>query len=212
MFVVAELALSSYPVDMRTHDELMAEMIRQLDAGDLRPKQVAEALGIPSSRVAEMRRGARRIQPHEMSIVSKLLAIEDAQAPSGAIPVRLVPLVGRAPAGNWREAIEVPIGHIAVRKDKAGSNSFAVEIDGDSMNMILPEGGWAVIDPDQKHFYHKRVYLVMNGDGEATVKRYCDNPARLVPVSTNDTHGEIMLGEPVTIIGRVVSYGNDEGL
>ena len=212
MFVVADLGGSSYPLDMRTHDELMAEMIRQLDAGELRPKQVAEALGIPSSRVAEMRRGARRIQPHEMAIVSKLLAMEDEQPSVRGFPVRLVPLVGRAPAGNWREAIEVPIGHIAVRKDKAGSNAFAVEIDGDSMNMILPEGGWAVIDPDQKHFYHKRVYLVMNGEGEATVKRYCDNPARLVPVSTNDAHGEIMLGEPVTVIGRVVSYGNDEGL
>lgn len=81
------------------------------------------------------------------------------------------------------------------------------------MNLILPDGGWAVIDPDQRSFFDKKVYLVMNGDAEATLKRYVSNPARLVPVSTNDTHGDILLtGDPITIIGRVVSYGNDEGL
>lgn len=163
--------------------------------------------GIPSQRLTSL------VSAYEAPL-EQLLG--DGEAPATVEveghPVRVVPLVGRAPAGNWREAIEVPIGHVSVRADKAGRNSFAVEIDGDSMNMILPEGGWAVVDPDQRSFYHRRVYLVMNGDGEATLKRYLDNPARLVPVSTNDTHGEIMLGDPITIIGRVISYGNDEGL
>jgi repressor LexA len=100
-----------------------------------------------------------------------------------------------------------------VRADKAGRNAFAVEIDGDSMDLILPEGGWAVIDPDQRSFFDGRVYLVMNGEAEATLKRYRGNPARLEPVSSNDSHGDFVLsGEPITIIGRVVAYGNDEGL
>lgn len=142
-----------------------------------------------------------------------LTSNETPQSSTAAISVRQIPLVGRAPAGNWREAIEVPIGYVWARVDRTGPNAFAVEIDGDSMNLILPDGGWAVIDPDQRSFFDKKVYLVMNGDAEATLKRYVSNPARLVPVSTNDTHGDILLtGDPITIIGRVVSYGNDEGL
>lgn len=134
-------------------------------------------------------------------------------APIKGHEIRWVPLIGRAPAGDWREAIELPIGEVAVSAKKAGRNAFAVEIDGDSMNMILPEGGWAVVDPDQRHFFDGRVYLVMNGEHEATLKRYRGDPARLVPVSTNPDHKEIHLtGEAIHIVGRVVAYGNDQGL
>lgn len=163
--------------------------------------------GIPSQRLPSL------VEAYEASLEVLLGGgVAVASTTITGHPVRWIPLVGRAPAGNWREAIECPIGEVAVRADKAGKNAFAVEVDGDSMNMILPEGGWAVVDPDKRHFFDKAVYLVMNGDGEATIKRFRDNPARLVPVSTNDSHGEIMLGEPITIIGRVVAYGNDDGL
>ncbi|MGJ3630140.1 S24/S26 family peptidase [Sphingomonas sp. MMS24-JH45] len=47
---------------------------------------------------------------------------------------------------------------------------------GDSMNQLLPEGGWAVVDPDQRHLYYGRVYLIENEDRETTVKRYCGDP------------------------------------
>lgn len=160
---------------------------------------VMEPLGIPRADVMEL-----------AGITEDMFT---GQTRLDAHAVRWVPLVGRAPAGNWREAIETPIGEVAVSAKKAGRNAFAVEVDGDSMNMILPEGGWAVVDPDQVHFYDGRVYLVVNGDHDATMKRYRNNPARLEPVSSNDAHGPFYLtGEPLRIIGRIVAYGNDEGL
>ncbi len=81
------------------------------------------------------------------------------------------------------------------------------------MDRLLPEGGWAVVDPDQRHLYSGRVFLVENGDHETTVKRYYTDPARFEPVSTNPEHCAIILeGLTYRVIGRVVSYGNTAGL
>lgn len=57
------------------------------------------------------------------------------------------------------------------------------------------------------------VYLVMNGDGEATIKRYREGPARFEPDSNNPEHKTVHLGgHHITVIGRVVAYGGDQGL
>lgn len=185
---------------------------------------IAERMGVSVAQVSRWENGHDGIPSQRLdSLVSAYEAPLDALLGGGSRggdtvtitghKVRWVPLVGRAPAGNWREAIEVPIGEVAVRADKAGANAFAVEIDGDSMDLILPEGGWAVIDPDQRHFFDGRVYLIMNVEHEATLKRYREKPARLEPVSSNDEHGPIYLtGESIKIVGRVVAYGNDQGL
>ena len=55
--------------------------------------------------------------------------------------------------------------------------------------------------------------LIQNGDGEATIKRYRDNPARFEPDSFNPDHKAIHVGEhQIVVIGRIVAWGNDEGL
>ena len=74
MFVVAHSPRKSYSLGMMTHDDMVAELVRRLYTGELRSKQIADALRLPSSRVAEIRKGRRRIQPHEMSVVSDLLS------------------------------------------------------------------------------------------------------------------------------------------
>lgn len=188
----------------------------------LNQEAIAERMGVSVAQVSRWETGKDGIPSQRLTSLAgayeaSIGELLDEEAGGIALPFRTfdvvyVPLVGRAPAGNWREAIHCPIGQVAVKASVAGKNSFAVEVDGDSMNMILPEGGWAVVDPGQRHFFDGKVYLVMNGDHEATMKRYKSNPARLVPVSTNDLHGDIMLGDPITIIGRIVAYGNDEGL
>lgn len=125
-----------------------------------------------------------------------------------------VPVLGLAPAGNWGEAIQTPEYTMKMAKPSAGRKiDFAVEIYGDSMDKLLPEGGWAAIDTSQRTLFDGRVYLVGNAEGDVTVKRYRENPARFEPVSHNSEHQVLFAGEQrITVIGRVVSYGNDQGL
>lgn len=62
---------------MLGHHEIREEMIRQLDAEKIRPKDVADRLKIPSARVAEMRRRDRRVQHDELKPLSELLGLQD---------------------------------------------------------------------------------------------------------------------------------------
>jgi SOS-response transcriptional repressor LexA len=170
--------------------------------------ELAKVAGMPSqSAMSNVLKGIRRLTLKEAAEIKTYLGLEE--TPS----VQWVPLIGLAYAGNWNEAIQMSGGSIAIPMGKAGREAFAVEIRGDSMDKLLPEGGWAVVDPAQINLFTGRVYLIQNGDDDVTIKRYASDPARLEPVSNNDMHKPIMLtGLHYRVIGRVVAYGNDEGL
>ncbi|MDR2858428.1 MAG: XRE family transcriptional regulator [Novosphingobium sp.] len=198
----------------------LSERIRAIrHSKGLDQTQFGEALGVGQSTVARWEKGAqpkpemlRRMADFVGWAVDDLLGLTDPGSAIAGREVRWVPLIGLAPAGSWREAVALPMGQVTVRADKAGKKAFAVEISGDSMDKLLPEGGWAVIDPDQTDLYENRVYLVINADYDATVKRFRSNPARLEPVSHNPAHETIPITGQISVIGRVVAYGNDEGL
>jgi repressor LexA len=85
-------------------------------------------------------------------------------------------------------------------------NACALDVEGDSMDLIVPDGGRIIFDPDDRALFPKRFYVVLNGAGETTFKRFFADPARLEPCSTNPAHKVIVLGdgEPFTIVGRVI--------
>lgn len=170
--------------------------------------ELAKAVGLTSqSAVSNMLNGSRDVKVDERNRIADYLGIDlEPRA-------QWVPVIGLASAGVWQEAILMPVKEIPVPARTAGKRAFGVEIVGDSMDKLLPEGGWAIVDPDQRDLYAGRVYLIANGDHETTVKRYCGDPARFEPVSHNPCHEPFTLAEkPYSVIGRVVSYGNNSGL
>lgn len=124
--------------------------------------------------------------------------------------VRIVPVVGRIAAGNWQEAVSVSGESIAVPAHLAGKRLFALRPLGDSMDRIVADGGFIVVDPDDRELRDRKFYAVMNGDGETTFKQFQANPLALLPCSSNPAHGAIPLGEkPFKVIGRVIYAGQD---
>jgi repressor LexA len=127
-----------------------------------------------------------------------------ASSSSRSTSVTMVPIIGMIAAGNWREAIQTPEGHIAVAG--ASPHMFALRVFGDSIDKIAPDGSYVTIDPTMPGLHDGYLYAVQNGDGDATVKRFRKNPDRLEPESTNPEHKTIELGrEPITIVGRATS-------
>lgn len=198
----------------------LAERIKQIRVmHGLDQTQFGEKLQTSQSTVARWERGAqpkpealRRIAELGATTVDELLGIPTGPVVEG-YEVRWLPLIGLAPAGSWREAIAMPMGEVPVRADRAGRNAFAVEVKGDSMDKVLPEGGWAIVDPDRTGLYDNGVYLVSNDEHDVTLKRYKSNPARLEPVSHNPEHEvTIIERKAINVIGRIVAYGNNEGL
>lgn len=192
----------------------------------------------PSNRIRELRKEANLTQeelggqmPSELTgtTVAKLesgrmrLSLEYAQEIADVLGVsflevlgvdetgvRVVPLVGAISAGNWREAIEVSDRTIAIPGHLRGKDLFGLEAEGDSMNMIVADGGHVVVDPNQTELIDGKLYAVMNGDGETTFKRFSSDPLQLEPCSTNEQNQPILIGtSPFTVLGRVVYAGQE---
>ncbi len=123
---------------------------------------------------------------------------------------RAIPVAGRISAGNWQEAVQMTDEFMSVPGHLAGPNLFILYPRGDSMDMLVREGGYIVVDPDDRELIDKKYYVVMNGEGETTFKQFSANPMQLLPCSTNPNHKPIPLGsEPFTILARVVHVGQD---
>lgn len=125
-------------------------------------------------------------------------------------PLHFVPIIGYIAAGNWNEAVTHPQGWMPILSGLCGPNSFALKSVGDSMDLIIAEGGYIVVDPDRRQLIDGKSYAVKNGEGETTFKRYKASPPQLLPCSSNPLHEPIDLGaEPFTVIGRVVWAGTE---
>lgn len=186
---------------MVTHDELLDELRRWITSGKVRQKEVADELGIAPPRVNEMLSGKRRIQQREMPILAHYLGFDEGPDPS----VRRIARIGMVPASSLREALADTSGSIEVPANLP-RGVFALEVDGESMNKIAPLGCDVIVDPNDKQLFSGDLYVLSNEAGEFTFKRFLQDPARLVPLSTDPAHKEIAIGsEPINIIGRVVS-------
>ena len=83
--------------------------------------------------------------------------------------------------------------------------AFVVQVDGDSMDLVVSDGGRIVVDPNDLDLVTRKYYVIRNGDGETTFKQFLADPARLAPCSTNDNHKTIFPGrDEFTIVGRVI--------
>jgi SOS-response transcriptional repressor LexA len=76
------------------------------------------------------------------------------------------------------------------------------------MDKLIEDGGWIVVDPDQKDLQHGKSYLIQNAEHEVTVKLYQRSPARFEPMSTNDEHKSFLVSDAeFFVLGRVVWKG-----
>ena len=126
-----------------------------------------------------------------------------------------VPLLGRIAAGEAIEMDEVentfPIPKVVYTRYP---KSFLLTVDGESMNKILPNGCYALINPTKEVTKDNAPYAVCINGYDATIKRVhrLNNGFELVPDSTDPTFEPKVFNynEPdtmtITPIGEVVWY------
>lgn len=137
-------------------------------------------------------------------------AFEDQQA-----KFRYVPLVADIAAGMPVEPDEI-IDHIPIPNEvmRKHPRAFLLRINGTSMNRVLPNGCYALVDPDRRDVVDNRAYAVkINGDA-ATAKRVrrLAHGVELVPDSLDPTHKTMVCDadsprfKEVKIEGEIVWY------
>lgn len=126
-----------------------------------------------------------------------------------------IPLYGSIAAGTPLEMIKVEDTHpIPLEVQKNYPNAFLLRVVGESMNKILPNGSYALIDPCETVERDGQPYAVCVNGYDATIKRVkkLHNGFELVPDSTDPTFASTIYDygiegtEIITVIGRVVWY------
>lgn len=124
-----------------------------------------------------------------------------------------VPLYGSIAAGLPIEMIAVDDYHpIPAPMHDRYPDAFLLRVSGESMNHILPNGSYALIDPREEVVKDNDPYAVCINGYDATIKRVkkLENGFQLVPDSTDPTFPvqTFNYNEPgtdeITVIGKVV--------
>ena len=81
----------------------------------------------------------------------------------------------------------------------------ALRVQGDSMDRISPPESIIFVNLKERDLVPNACYVVADADGTATYKRFRPSPDRFEPVSVNDQHEPIFIGEgsSPTVLGRV---------
>lgn len=80
---------------------------------------------------------------------------------------------------------------------------IALEVKGDSMDRISPPSSRILVNRRDKSLVPNACYVIDDGYGNATYKRYRPAPMRFEPVSTNPAHEPLFPDNEPTIVGRV---------
>ena len=186
--------------------------------------KLAEAIDLPAQTIySALRNGiagasattvmpiaaALRIDPFELTRGNLAILPDEA---AGTVEV---PLFGSIVAGQPSEPdaadAMLPVPAELVRKYP---RAFLLRVEGESMNRVLPNGCYALVDPCDSISASNRIYAVAVGEDRATVKRVkvLSNGYELFPDSTDSTFRSTVLdfgdidADTVSVIGEVVWY------
>lgn len=177
------------------------EIRRRMADKGYKQVDLARLLDIDSGKVSLSLNGKRRITVQEMDKIREWL-----DEPVDQPRARAIPYLGAVPGGNWRQAVQGTAMFMPAPDPSIPPNAFALKVSGDSMDLLVDDGGTVIVDPDDKALFPGRYFVVINDDGETTFKKFLADPARLAPCSTNPNHAEIALGsgEGFRVVGRVI--------
>ncbi len=126
-----------------------------------------------------------------------------------------IPLYGKIAAGTAIEMEEIKeYRPVPIDVHEKYPDAFLLEVEGESMNRILPNGCYALVDPCVDVEHDGKPYAICVNGYDATIKRVrkLNNGFELVPDSTDPTFKPAVYDfneeqtDPVTVIGEVVYY------
>ena len=187
----------------------------------LTQEELGNYVGVQKSAIAKYENG--RIKNLKRTTIEKLSEL------FGILPSELLGIsatnnvmsnttnvIGVVPAGTPLEAIEDIIGEIEYPSRFANKEVFALQIKGDSMNKVLPDGCIGLFEKTSTLDNGEIGAIMVNGD-DATVKKFyrLTDSYVLEPVSFNPDYQPIVIKDgtdPVSIVGKLLWYCSKESL
>lgn len=116
-----------------------------------------------------------------------------------------IPIISWVAAGSFNEAYEEVIDETTrtIAVDNLGPGTFfALEVRGESMNMVAPDGSTIIVNVDDRELVPRSLYVFRQGE-EVTFKQFMSNPDRLEPMSTDRSFEALPVTGDTTVIGKV---------
>lgn len=183
--------------------------------------ELAKLLGKKSSSsVSEWEKGTYTPKSGVLSDISKIFNVslhdlmnEDMTIPDNlkplAPPTVKIPILGKIACGDPINADENIEGYLYKSAEGLPSGELmALWTKGDSMSPTIPEGAIVTIRLQEEAENGELVAVRINSDEDATLKRLKKQGNTILLMPDNQNHEPIIVTEdnPVTIIGKVVSY------
>lgn len=174
-------------------------------------QQLAERAGTTAQQISRLERGERGLDTEWLDRISNALNVKPFELlptewqPKG---INSIKVIGHVQAGEWREAIQWPVDEIyeiaiPTYSEYEGKHLYALEVRGESMNKVFPNGTCVVCMPisewDEAIENGKRVVVERKNPRdmtvEATVKEYIKNESGifLIPQSTDPSFDRIKI-------------------
>lgn len=207
---------------MSGSEEFGSNIAKARNAKGWSQQQLADIMGTTQQTIQRYESGARDLKSSVLIklsaalgvTISALLGLEPLPSPKSSDFVD-VPLYGSVAAGTPIEMIPVDETHpIPARVHEEYPDAFLLKVRGESMNRVIPNGCYVLVDPCDVVDHDGDPYAVCVNGFDATVKRVhrLENGFELVPDSTDPTFRATVYDygeegtEEITVIGRVVWY------
>ena len=201
-----------------------AMQIRNMKATELSAKT-----GIAKSSLSEYINGKYEAKQDGVYLLAKALNVSEAWLMGLDVPmerqkeitniitdVKLlpVPILGRVPAGEPLLAEENIEGYLPIDPSMYGITStddfFFLRVAGESMNKVVKNGSYVLIKKQETAEDGDVVVAIVNGDNEATLKRFKDLGNGFIALKPESTYEDFidriinLKDTPFRIIGKVI--------
>lgn len=187
--------------------------------------KIAEALGLSRDAISRIinfkgQGEVRNVKPQELAAAARYFkdlppsmraaAKETTEVPdSRSKELVRIPLLDRVAAGK----LKAPVSQVAIQDvpllafaDLGKGDFFALQVEGDSMDRIAPDGAVIVVDQSDRTLVSGKPY-VLSDRGAVSFKIWRPNPPRFAPLSTNPSHEPIFCkskdAAEKMVVGRV---------
>ena len=123
-----------------------------------------------------------------------------------------IPVMAKASAGNgYINFSNQPLYNKLIRKNGFHEHCYLIEVSGNSMEPLIQDGAYVVVDPYQTDYIEGKVYVLKYAD-EVYIKRVILKPEAKVMIlkSINPDYEDIYIpadqSDQIKIIGRAVKF------
>lgn len=192
--------------------------------------ELAKKCGIGSGTLGDIERGANKSTPKTINKIIKALDITEEEAQDilqaflGSTPKKLksnalitneqlinIPVKAIASAGNGYLNFGEDIKTVMIRKNGFDENCYLIEVSGDSMEPLIQDGAYIVVDPRETDLIENKIYVV-DYDGQVYIKKVVKNEQlkAVILKSINPAYDDIYITEEMlthfSIKGRAVKF------